>query len=93
MEKLIRVTSFDLKIDMPESFCVAKKLYSTIGGTLPDWIKNDSSQIDCSIISPQAAQVVSGMTAQLKKIGPNLDLQPHNFMRRGAVWVITDPYY
>lgn len=92
MEKLARVTEFDIKIEMPEAFCVAKQLYANLGQTLY-WTNIDKDVIECSSLSRDAEEVVQLMTRQLKKIGPRLDLHPLNIMRRGTVWVITDPYF
>lgn len=93
MEKLQPVSAYDLKLEMPEAFCVAKQLYQNLEMEIPHWIEVDQATIDCTNISKQAQQVVNLMTAQLSRIGRRLDLHPLNIMRRGSVWVITDPYF
>ncbi len=93
MEKLALVTGYDLKLEMPEAFCVAKQLYQKIDREMPHWIEVDQDSIDCTTISSDAQKVVQLMSSQLSKIGPRLDLHPANIMRRGTVWVITDPYF
>jgi hypothetical protein len=93
MEKLTKVTDYDLVVSMPECWCAVAEIYKRVGVALPGWIDQNHQEIDCTNISPDAKQVVRLMTAQLKKIGPRLDLHPVNIMRRGNTWVITDPYY
>lgn len=93
MEKLLPVTAYDLKLDMPEAFCVAKQLHQNSEGEIPDWIKVDQDSIECTTISSDAQEVIQLISIQLSKIGPRLDLETRNIMRRGPVWVITDPYF
>ena len=93
MEKLLPVTAYDLKLDMPEAFCVAKQLHQNIEGKIPNWIKVDQDSIECTTISSDAQEVIQLISVQLSKIGPKLDLETRNIMRRGPVWVITDPYF
>jgi len=93
MEKLIPVTQYDILVNMPDCFCVVKELYQRQGTALPYWIENNAQAIQCPKLSPDAKMLVKLMSAQLKKIGPVLDLHPANIMRRGNTWIITDPYY
>lgn len=93
MEKLVKVTQYDILVDMPECFCAIKDIYLQSNQALPYWIEANMADIRCPTLTPMAKQAVKLISAQMKKIGPRLDLHPGNIMRRGHTWVITDPYY
>ena len=92
MEKLLPVAQYDLLVDMQDCFCVLKNILEKTGDPVPDWIQTNQDHIQCAPMTPQAREVVSTIVKLRRKIGANkLDLWPRNIMRRGNVWVITDP--
>ena len=93
MEKLAKITEYDILIEMPECFCALKELFTKTRIPPPHFIETNMKKVECSRLSPAAQQAINLMAAQVQKIGPRLDLHPANIMRRGSTWVITDPYY
>jgi len=106
MEKLAKMLPYDL-VQFPSLLCLMDQLWLTHDphALPPYWVRTsvtwdphvaDSNGVtDCNneTINPQETQAIHELSDTLKDIGwRHIDLHAANFMMRGNMWVITDPF-